>query len=96
MFESSKAFSGFAVDDVAKARTFYGGTLGLRVSDELFLQSAIADVGNAFQSGSVIPAPEARSGAGPAGVFPPASVGQPVSCLPCGPTSGRTPPHRSN
>jgi catechol 2,3-dioxygenase-like lactoylglutathione lyase family enzyme len=34
MFENTKAFSGFAVDDVAKAREFYEGTLGLRVSDE--------------------------------------------------------------
>jgi catechol 2,3-dioxygenase-like lactoylglutathione lyase family enzyme len=29
-----KAFSGFAVDDVAKARAFYGDTLGLRTSEE--------------------------------------------------------------
>jgi catechol 2,3-dioxygenase-like lactoylglutathione lyase family enzyme len=28
----SKAFSGFAVDDLAKARKFYGETLGLRTS----------------------------------------------------------------
>ena len=34
MFETTKAFSGFAVDDLAAARTFYGETLGLRVSDE--------------------------------------------------------------
>jgi len=33
MFESTKAFSGFAVDDVAKAKEFYGDTLGLRVSE---------------------------------------------------------------
>jgi predicted enzyme related to lactoylglutathione lyase len=35
MFESSKAYSGFATDDIDKAREFYGGTLDLDVS-ELF------------------------------------------------------------
>jgi catechol 2,3-dioxygenase-like lactoylglutathione lyase family enzyme len=34
MLSDSKAFSGFAVDDVDKAREFYGGTLGLKTSDE--------------------------------------------------------------
>ncbi|EWT03360.1 glyoxalase [Intrasporangium oryzae NRRL B-24470] len=34
MLESSKAFSGFAVKDVAAAKTFYGDTLGLRVTEE--------------------------------------------------------------
>ena len=34
MLGESKAFSGFAVDDVQKAREFYGGTLGLRVTEE--------------------------------------------------------------
>jgi catechol 2,3-dioxygenase-like lactoylglutathione lyase family enzyme len=34
MFESTKAFSGFAVDDVPKAREFYGDTLGLKTSEE--------------------------------------------------------------
>ena len=29
MFGTSKAFSGFAVDDMAKAQAFYGETLGL-------------------------------------------------------------------
>jgi catechol 2,3-dioxygenase-like lactoylglutathione lyase family enzyme len=33
MFTDTKAFSGFSVDDVAKARQFYAETLGLRVSD---------------------------------------------------------------
>jgi catechol 2,3-dioxygenase-like lactoylglutathione lyase family enzyme len=32
MFENTKAFSGFAVDDLQKAREFYEGMLGLRVS----------------------------------------------------------------
>jgi catechol 2,3-dioxygenase-like lactoylglutathione lyase family enzyme len=34
MFENTKAFSGFSVDDVPKAERFYGETLGLRVSEE--------------------------------------------------------------
>jgi catechol 2,3-dioxygenase-like lactoylglutathione lyase family enzyme len=34
MFEDTKAFSGFSVDDIPKARQFYGDTLGLRVSEE--------------------------------------------------------------
>jgi catechol 2,3-dioxygenase-like lactoylglutathione lyase family enzyme len=32
MFADTKAFSGFAVDDVEKAREFYGETLGLRTT----------------------------------------------------------------
>jgi catechol 2,3-dioxygenase-like lactoylglutathione lyase family enzyme len=34
MFANTKAFSGFAVDDVQKARKFYGETLGLKTSEE--------------------------------------------------------------
>jgi catechol 2,3-dioxygenase-like lactoylglutathione lyase family enzyme len=34
MFRDTKAFSGFSVDDVAKAREFYGDTLGLETSEE--------------------------------------------------------------
>jgi catechol 2,3-dioxygenase-like lactoylglutathione lyase family enzyme len=34
MFKDSKAFSGFSVDDIAKAKEFYGGTLGLDVTEE--------------------------------------------------------------
>jgi catechol 2,3-dioxygenase-like lactoylglutathione lyase family enzyme len=34
MFTDTKAFSGFAVDDIAAARGFYGDTLGLRTSGE--------------------------------------------------------------
>ncbi|UOE52134.1 VOC family protein [Mucilaginibacter sp. SMC90] len=33
MLEESKAFSGFSVDDTAKARAFYAGVLGLNVTD---------------------------------------------------------------
>jgi catechol 2,3-dioxygenase-like lactoylglutathione lyase family enzyme len=35
MFKDTKAFSTFAVDDVPRAKEFYGGTLGLDVSDEM-------------------------------------------------------------
>ena len=34
MLAESKAFSGFAVDDIEKAREFYGETLGLETSEE--------------------------------------------------------------
>jgi catechol 2,3-dioxygenase-like lactoylglutathione lyase family enzyme len=33
MFKDTKAFSGFSVDDIGKAREFYEGTLGLEVSE---------------------------------------------------------------
>lgn len=33
MFRTRHAFSGFSVDDLDAARTFYGGALGLRVVD---------------------------------------------------------------
>jgi catechol 2,3-dioxygenase-like lactoylglutathione lyase family enzyme len=33
MLEKSKAFSGFAVPDIEKAKKFYGETLGLKVSE---------------------------------------------------------------
>jgi predicted enzyme related to lactoylglutathione lyase len=32
MFENTKAYSSFAVDDVQKAREFYGDTLGLKTT----------------------------------------------------------------
>jgi catechol 2,3-dioxygenase-like lactoylglutathione lyase family enzyme len=32
MFENTKAYSGFAVDDIQKANDFYSGTLGLKTS----------------------------------------------------------------
>jgi catechol 2,3-dioxygenase-like lactoylglutathione lyase family enzyme len=34
MFENTKAFSGFAVDDLEAAKRFYGETLGLKVTEE--------------------------------------------------------------
>ncbi|HEY7099108.1 MAG TPA: VOC family protein [Terriglobales bacterium] len=33
MLKSSHAFSGFSVNDIAKAKDFYGNTLGLEVSE---------------------------------------------------------------
>ena len=39
MFASTKAFSGFAVDDVPKAREFYSETLGLKTSEEYGLMT---------------------------------------------------------
>ncbi len=47
MFAKSKAFSGFSVDDIDAAKTFYGETLGLEVSEENgMLTLHIADGGN--------------------------------------------------
>jgi catechol 2,3-dioxygenase-like lactoylglutathione lyase family enzyme len=34
MFANTKAFSGFAVGDLAKARQFYGDTLGIKTSEQ--------------------------------------------------------------
>ena len=34
MFKDAKAFSGFSVNDIPRAKEFYGQTLGLEVSEE--------------------------------------------------------------
>jgi catechol 2,3-dioxygenase-like lactoylglutathione lyase family enzyme len=34
MFKDTRAYSGFSVNDIAKAKEFYGNTLGLEVSEE--------------------------------------------------------------
>jgi predicted enzyme related to lactoylglutathione lyase len=34
MFKDTKAFSGFAVDDIDKAREFYGAVLGIEIAAE--------------------------------------------------------------
>ncbi|MGH2969235.1 MAG: VOC family protein [Solirubrobacteraceae bacterium] len=39
MFANTKAFSGFAVDDLEKAREFYGETLGLKTSEQYGLMT---------------------------------------------------------
>jgi len=47
MFENTKAFSGFSVDDVPAAKRFYGETLGLNVSEANgMLQLHIANGGD--------------------------------------------------
>lgn len=50
MFGRSQAFSSFSVDDVEKAKTFYGETLGLDVKEEpgMGLQLRFATGGQAF------------------------------------------------
>ena len=35
MFKDSPAFSGFSVDDISRAKQFYGETLGVNVTDEM-------------------------------------------------------------
>lgn len=39
MFANTKAYSGFAVDDVERARAFYGDTLGLKTSEQYGLMT---------------------------------------------------------
>jgi catechol 2,3-dioxygenase-like lactoylglutathione lyase family enzyme len=39
MFANTKAFSGFAVDDLEKARQFYGDTLGINTSERYGLMT---------------------------------------------------------
>ena len=34
MFRNTKAFAGFSVDDIQKARDFYGSTLDIKISEE--------------------------------------------------------------
>jgi catechol 2,3-dioxygenase-like lactoylglutathione lyase family enzyme len=46
MFKDTKAFSGFAVDDLEQARAFYEGTLGLEVSTEMGLLTLLLDGGS--------------------------------------------------
>ncbi len=36
MLKDSKAFSGFSVDDITKAKAFYSKILGLEVSEEMY------------------------------------------------------------
>jgi catechol 2,3-dioxygenase-like lactoylglutathione lyase family enzyme len=46
MIDSTRAFSGIAVDDVAAAREFYGETLGLTTSEEHGLLRLELDAGH--------------------------------------------------
>jgi predicted enzyme related to lactoylglutathione lyase len=41
MFKESRAFASFSVDDIAKAKEFYGKTLGLEVSEESQMEDII-------------------------------------------------------
>jgi len=45
MFNKTTAFSGFAVDDIAAAKKFYGETLGLDVSEEYGMLTLHIDQG---------------------------------------------------
>jgi predicted enzyme related to lactoylglutathione lyase len=45
MFNKTKAFSGFAVDDIAAAKKFYGETLGLDVTEEYGMLTLHIDQG---------------------------------------------------
>ena len=64
MLRESPAFSGFSVDDVARARSFYAETLGLGVSEENGMLTL------ALGSGSILGAPEP----GPIGILTPRRV----------------------
>jgi len=46
MFSDTKTFSGFAVPDIEQARTFYGDTLGIRVTEEHGLLTLHLEGGN--------------------------------------------------
>jgi catechol 2,3-dioxygenase-like lactoylglutathione lyase family enzyme len=48
MFKNTHAFSSFSVDDLGKAKEFYGQTLGLALSDEMGLELRIAGGGSVF------------------------------------------------
>jgi predicted enzyme related to lactoylglutathione lyase len=46
MLKDSKAFSGFSVDDIPKAKDFYSKTLGLEVTEENDMLTLHANGGN--------------------------------------------------
>jgi catechol 2,3-dioxygenase-like lactoylglutathione lyase family enzyme len=59
VFKNTKAFSGFSVDDLERAKQFYGQTLGLEVSeDSEGLELHIANGGRIFvyQKSNHVPA----------------------------------------
>lgn len=41
MFKATKAFSSFSIDNVSKARDFYSGKLGIKVTDEPQMQGLL-------------------------------------------------------
>src|SRR5437868_7082741 len=48
MFKPKFAFSGFSVDDLAKAKSFYSETLGLAVGDDMGLMIELPGGGKVF------------------------------------------------
>ena len=48
MFKDTHAFSSFSVNDLQKARDFYGTTLGIELSDNMGLELKIAGGGSVF------------------------------------------------
>lgn len=48
MLTYSKAFSGFSVDDLQKAKVFYGNTLGIVVKETMGLELHIANGNHVF------------------------------------------------
>ena len=48
MFKDSNAFSSFSVDDLERAKDFYGNTLGLDVSTEMGVELKLAGGGRLF------------------------------------------------
>lgn len=48
MFKNTKAFSGFSVNDLQKAKQFYSEILGLEVSENMGLELHIAGGNNIF------------------------------------------------
>ena len=48
MFKDTKAFSSFSVDDIGAAKEFYGGTLGVKVSEEQMGMIRLETAGSAI------------------------------------------------
>ncbi len=48
MFKDSRAFSSFSVNDLQKAKVFYGETLGIEVTDKMGLSLNLAGGGEVF------------------------------------------------
>src|SRR5260221_13925333 len=46
MLNADRAFSGFSVDDIAKANAFYGGVLGMSVADDHGMLNISIGAGN--------------------------------------------------
>ncbi|HUX12862.1 MAG TPA: VOC family protein [Spirochaetia bacterium] len=49
MFRDTRAFSGFSVDDISKAKTFYAETLGLEVSERKEMNLLMLHLGTGAQ-----------------------------------------------